>query len=108
MLQTAAATCVHDDQIVLIRKLAEDLIALFEDLCRIASDRLKVVVALARDNDTMGFAENVERYLVEIAHLERRVVENVEVRRSERICLSGHLRQSGCDFPVAERIHLNR
>ena len=62
---------------------------------------VEIVIALAGMTNPVRFALDVERDLLKVAHLERRVVKDVVVLGSERYFLP-HRRQAGSDLPVAE------
>src|SRR5687768_18499946 len=103
MLEPATAPKVHDERVVVVRQLAEDLVTLFDDLRGIFSHFAKVVIPFAGYDVAMSFAANVERDFFKVADLERSVVEDVVVCRAKCIWLACDGGQSGRDAPLAIR-----
>ena len=82
VLKPAATAQVQDEGVIVIRKLAENLISLFDDLGCVLGKFFEIVISLAGDDVAMLFALNVEADLLEIADLERRIVEDIEIFRA--------------------------
>ena len=73
MFESAAATQIHDECVILIRQFAEDLISLLDDLRNFGRDLRAVVISLTAENEPVRLAFDREIELREVAHLERRI-----------------------------------
>ena len=71
MLQTAAASKVNDERVVGITEFTEDFVRFLDDLGGVSGKLFEVVITLARHDEAVYFALNVEFEFLKITHLER-------------------------------------
>src|SRR5205085_6801221 len=103
VLEPAAATQVYDECIVVIGKLAKDLVSLFDDLCHVICSFLQVVVPVARHHDAVLLPLDRESDLFKITDLKWRVIKHIIVRGPKRVRLSLDRRQPCGHAPSAVR-----
>src|SRR5215204_3159392 len=105
MFEPTTTAKIYDECVIVIWKLAEDVVRFFDDLRCVFCELLKIVITFTAYNEAMLLAANVERDLLIVADLERRVVKDIEVRSAKCIRTSRNRRQTGRDFPFAEWNH---
>jgi hypothetical protein len=98
----------EEEGVVAVRHLAHHLGLDLGDAPRVAPQPLRLVVALAVDDDAVRDAPDLEREGLEVAGEEGRVVEHVEVLGAEGVRRAGDGRQARRDLPVAEGLDLQR
>ena len=102
MFQPAAGirTQMKNEGVVVIGNLAtHQLYFRFDNLLYVGAHLQRVVVSLAIDHDPVRHSLNFKRNSFEVAGLDRRVVEDVEIFCAKRVSGSGHLREAGGDLP---------
>src|SRR4051812_41388981 len=110
MLNTAAASRaqVKDESVIVIGNRVEQSHFGFDNLLHVALHAFEIVVAFAINHDAMRHATYFELDFFEIADLERRVVEDVEVLSAEGIEFACNRWQSGGDLPAVCGDHAQR